>query len=206
MLLDEYETSLETMRDTLPANAHISTMTFTTIMSVVPETLHVFLSSVTDDMILSRGMTDMPVIRPSTFSPVAFDIHILPNLAPKVKARVFTTTGSIVITGADSHMLAFLAVDDLERLFGIPIGDPEPKLININFSMHIPLDIYTIAKNLQKEVKFVDLPEQYSNRLIVGTSSGKIQLFGSGSVVIHAASYASATKTWTTVSNYVLTR
>jgi len=206
MLLADYDTSLETLRDTLPANAHISTMTFTTTMSVVPDTLYAFLFSVTDDMILSRGMTDIPVIRPSSFSPVAFDIHILPNLAPKVKARVFTTTGSIVITGADSHMFAFLVVDDLERLFGIPIGDPEPKLININFSVHMPLDIYTIAKKLQKDVDFVELPEQYSNRLIVGMPSGKIQMFGSGSVVIHAASYTSASDTWNTVCGCIPTR
>jgi len=154
-------------------------------------------------MILSRGLTTIPRIRPSTFSNVAFDIQMFPDLAPKVNARVFTTTGSIVITGTDSHMLVFLAVDDLQRLFGIPIRDPEPKLVNVSFSLRIPLDIYTIAKTLQQSVSFVELPEQYSNRLIVGTSSGKIQLFGSGSIVVHASSYDAAVQCWNIVSTAV---
>lgn len=203
MILDEYTNDLEAMRASLPPDAHISTMTFTSSLDRVHETLGAFLSSLTPEMVRSRGMTSVPRIRQSTFSKAAFDIQLYPDLAPKVKAKVFVTTGSIVITGCESHMYAFLVTDDLQRLFGVPVRYPEPKLINISFSLHVPLDIHHIARAIAPRATFVDLPEQYSNRLIVGTNGGKVQIFGSGSIVIHAKGYLSAIACWKLVKMHV---
>ena len=205
MILDEYTNDLGAMRASLPPDAHISTMTFTSSLERVHETLDAFLSSITPNMIRARNMTSIPRIRQSTFSKSAFDIQMYPDLAPKVRVKVFITTGSLVITGCDTHMYAFLVADDLQRLFGVPVRNPEPKLINISFSLHVPLDIQRIAHDVSSRATFVDLPEQYSNRLIIGTPGGKVQVFGSGSIVIHAKGYLDAIACWKLV-NMSLTR
>lgn len=206
MILDEYATSLEAMRQRLPEHAHVSTMTFTTTLTIVQDTMYAFLMSVSPEMLEKKGFTTIPNIKKSSFSNLAFDIQFYPDVAPKVRARVFSTTGSIVITGCDTHLFAFLVVEDLERLFGVPARYPEPKLVNVNFSLHVPLDIHTIATTIKDSVSFVELPEQYSNRLIIGTPYGKIQIFGSGSVVIHASTYDTVAQTWACVSPAVLPR
>jgi TATA-box binding protein (TBP) (component of TFIID and TFIIIB) len=203
MILEEFTTGLEFMNKILPEQLHISTMTFTTSLERANDTLYAFLMSVTPCMLKKRGFTTIPNVKKSLFSNLAFDIQFYPDIAPEVRARVFSTTGSVVITGCKTHLVAFLVVEDLERMFGVPVRNPEPRLVNVNFSIHIPLDIHTIATNIKNSVSFVELPEQYSNRLIIGTPYGKIQIFGSGKIVIHASTYHNVAKTWACVSSAI---
>ena len=197
MSLELFDTEYDDMLAALPDGAYVSTMTCKAHLEQAPDTLDVFLHSLTPSMCESRGMTSYPVIRRSSFSKVAFDIFPLPELCPRLQARVFTTTGSIVITGVTEHTLAFLCVDELERMFGIPISEPDIALVNVSVSLGAPLDIHHLASQIQDEATFVELPERYANRLIIGFDGVKVQVFGSGKITMHSTSYTHATEAWT---------